>query len=193
MATMEVLDHLGVRRDDLKNFRKASPWTKNEIEKHLKGGIDDVIDCSSTPHGSYGRDWSVKYHDEQVPFHWNNGKNVRLVRFPSWLRAPGTMSFNVEEVRSLIEAYWKDEICLNANVLDHLLSKKYLVPWDWKGRKILFPGTLYNASYGQTYYAGVRGLRDNTATSADRCVWVGCQYFVNAFHQADTFIALRVK
>ncbi len=44
---------------------------------------------------------------------------------------------------------------LNANVLDFLLIHRNLIPGDWKGLRVFFPGTIYHDQQGKLYVRGI--------------------------------------
>jgi len=140
-ATLEVLDRLGVGRDDLKRFRKAGPKLKGEVAKLLKYGFTNgaVIDCDADPFVPEG--WKVEEHKQggqltfdpsQVEFYLDDGQK-------------GGSSIVGNKLRQRLA----DKPVLNANVLDYLLANPDLIPDEWKTneagntRYIFFWGTVY--------------------------------------------------
>jgi hypothetical protein len=145
-ATLEVLDRLGVGRDDLKRFRKAGPKLKGEVAKLLKYGFTNgaVIDCDADPFVPEG--WKVEEHKQggqltfdpsQIEFYLDDGQK-------------GGKSIEGNKLRQRLA----DKPVLNANVLDYLLANPDLIPDEWKTddagntRYIFFHGTVYRGRGG---------------------------------------------
>src|SRR3989344_6007829 len=146
-ATMELLDRLGVGREDLKRFRKSSSRVKAEVAKLIKGNSTsgNIIDCDADPFVPDG--WKVEEHKKggqidfdpaQVLFHLSTGQM-------------GDKSIKGNELRKELA----DEPVLNANVLDYLLAHSDLIPEEWKTDTkgntcyIFFWGTIYRYSDGR--------------------------------------------
>ena len=145
-ATMEVLDRLGVGRDDLKRFRKSSSRVKAEVAKLIKGTAMNgtIIDCDADPFVPEG--WTVEEHKQggqltfdpsQVEFYLDDGQK-------------GGKYIEGNKLRQRLA----DKPVLNANVLDYLLANPDLIPEEWKTdesgntRYIFFWGTVYRSSNG---------------------------------------------
>ena len=140
-ATMELLDRLGVGRDDLKRFRKSSDRVKAEVAKLIKGqgAGTNVIDCDADPFIPEG--WTVEQHQQggqltfdpsQIEFYLDDGqKNGKYIE------------------GNKLRQRLADKPVLNANVLDYLLANPDLIPDEWKTdvagntRYIFFWGTVY--------------------------------------------------
>lgn len=70
------------------------------------------------------------------------------------IRANEVITFGDLDEKTDVE----DLLCLNMNVLKHLLEHPSQVPKDWKGKKILFLGTLYEGIHGlQAPYLNTEG------------------------------------
>jgi hypothetical protein len=145
-ATMELLDRLGIARDDLKRFRKSSSRVKAEVAKLIKGqGVGtNVIDCDADPFLPDG--WKVEEHK----------KGGQLVFDPSTVQfylADGQKNGKSIEGNKLRKELVNMPV-MNANVLDYLLANPDLIPEEWKKdekgntRYIFFWGTVYRRSNG---------------------------------------------
>src|SRR3989344_5509559 len=123
-ATMELLDRLGVGREDLKRFRKSSSRLKAEVAKLIKGNSTSghVIDCDADPFVPDG--WKVEEHKKdgqldfdpaQVLFHLADGqKNGKSIKGNKLRKELANMPV------------------MNANVLDFLLANPDIIPDEWK-------------------------------------------------------------
>lgn len=148
-ATMELLDRLGVGREDLKRFRKSSSRLKAEVAKLIKGTgtSGHIIDCDAAPFVPDG--WKVEEHKKdgkldfdasQVLFHLADGQK-------------GGKSIEGNKLRKELA----NMPVMNANVLDYLLANPDLIPDEWKAdesgntRYIFFWGTVYRYSDGDLY------------------------------------------
>lgn len=145
-ATLELLDRLGVGRDDLKRFRKSSSRVKAEVAKLIKGESvsGTIIDCDADPVVPNG--WKVEEHKKdgklsfdpsQVEFYLDDGQK-------------GGKAIEGSKLRQRLA----DKPVLNANILDYLLANPDLIPDEWKTneagntRYIFFWGTVYRDSFG---------------------------------------------
>lgn len=143
-ATMELLDRLGVGREDLKRFRKSTSGVKAEVAKLIKGNATSghIIDCDADPFVPDG--WKVEEHKKggqlsfdpaQVQFHLVDGQK-------------GSKSIEGNKIRKELS----NMPVMNANVLDFLLDNPDLIPEDWKTDEggntlyIFFWGTVYCGS-----------------------------------------------
>lgn len=148
-ATMELLDRLGVGRDDLKRFRKSSSRVKAEVAKLIKGqgAGTNVIDCDADPFIPEG--WTVEQHQQggqlafdpsQIEFYLDDGQK-------------GGKYIEGNKLRQRLA----DKPVLNANVLEYLLANPDLIPEEWKKdeqsntRYIFFWGTVYRDRGGYLY------------------------------------------
>lgn len=194
MATMEVLERLGVNRNDLKHFRKASRRIQTDVLKNFKGGGRVVIDCDAPPKDlwSSGKKLDMPYHQRQGRFDWDDGKNVVLVKYPERLRT--LVRPTLSDVLEAVNEIWGTEICLNANVHDFLIEKPYLIPWEWKGRTILFLGSVFECDgYGGEGRILIRCLEDHARVSEEYRAWRDQEHTINAFYRPGTYVALRAK
>jgi len=147
-ATMELLDRLGVGRDDLKRFRKSSSRVKVEVAKLIKGqgAGTNVIDCDADPFIPEG--WTVEQHQQggQLTF---DPSQIEL-----YLDAGQKSGKYIEGNKLRKELTDKSTPVLNANVLDYLLKNPHLIPEEWKKngqgntRYIFFWGTVYRRRDG---------------------------------------------
>jgi len=145
-ATMELLDRLGVGREDLKRFRKSSSRVKAEVAKLIKGNSTsgNIIDCDADPFVPDG--WKVEEHKKggQIDF------DPAQVLLDLAMGQMGGKSIRGHELR---KEHAGDRV-LNANVLDYLLAHPDLIPEEWKKdeqgntRYIFFWGTVYRRSSG---------------------------------------------
>ena len=145
-ATMELLDRLGIGRDDLKRFRKSSTRVKAEVAKLIKGqGTDaNVIDCDADPFVPDG--WTVEEHKKggQLDF---NPANLRFYLAAGQKNGKSMQGHKLRKDLAHMSV-------MNANVLDYLLANPDLIPEDWKNqeggntRYIFFWGTIYRYSDG---------------------------------------------
>lgn len=145
-ATMELLDRLGVNRDDLKRFRKSATRIKTEVAKLIKGqgAVTAIIDCNNDPFLPDGL--SLVEHNQGDQFAFN----------PSLIHLylnDGQKNGNYIEGNKLRQ-HLADKPTLNANVLDYLLANPDLIPEEWKKdgmnktQYISFWGTVYCCSAG---------------------------------------------
>lgn len=140
-ATMELLDRLGVDRNDLKRFRKSPNRVKAEVAKLIKGTAMNgtIIDCDAAP---FVLDvWKVEEHK----------KGGQLIFDPSHFEFyldEGQENDKYVEGNKLRQRLAGKPV-LNANVLDYLLANPDLIPEEWKTdetgntRYIFFWGTVY--------------------------------------------------
>jgi hypothetical protein len=170
-ATMELLDRLGVGRDDLKRFRKSSSRVKAEVAKLIKGqGTGtNVIDCDADPFNPWANDgWTIEQHQKGGQFAFD----------------PSLIEFYLDDgqkngkyiVGNKLRQRLADKPVLNANVLDYLLANPDLIPDEWKQdesgntRYIFFWGTIYRNRGGSLY---VRYLFWDDGRWGWSCHWLG--------------------
>jgi hypothetical protein len=141
-ATMELLDRLGVGRDDLKRFRKSSSRVKAEVAQLIKGkamnGI--IIDCDAQPFTPDG--WSVEEHQKGGTFTWDKETQKDALYL-----SKGQQGGKYIEGNKLRKEMAGKPV-LNANVLDYLLKNPHLIPEEWKGKYVFFWGTVYRHRVG---------------------------------------------
>lgn len=126
------------------NITIAQPNQKNDsiIVNDLKikaSRSGSIIDSSALPFIPSG--WTVESHDPEA---WVSFDSNKANLYWSDLQK-GEMRY--------IEGYkLQKELSglpiLNANVLDHLLSNKDLIPKNWKNKYIFFWGTIYRSPGG---------------------------------------------
>lgn len=116
----------------------AKRFLRDEFRLVDTATSDRIIDCDVNPHIPDG--WSVSHHIKQGMIAWNPDE-IRLYRSPC------------QEER-LVQGYtlricvMDEAVILNACVLDFLLTNPHLIPEDWKGKTILFWGTLFEDEDG---------------------------------------------
>lgn len=126
-----------------------------EFEKFLKQGArvgNYLIDTDAVPNIPDG--WEVIEHKKMGEFIWDPSK-VLLYTSKCQLAKRG-MYENLFGSEVLDEI--KDKHLMNANVLDHLLKNINLIPEEWKGKSVLFWGTVYRADGYFDRESGVRCL-----------------------------------
>jgi hypothetical protein len=146
---MELLDRLGIGRDDLKRFRKSSSRVKAEVAKLIKGqgAGTNVIDCDADPFLPDG--WKVEEHKKGEQFNFDPS----IVQF---YLADGQKNGKSIEGNKLRKELVNMPV-MNANVLDYLMANPDLIPEEWKKddagntRYIFFWGTIYRYSDGSLY------------------------------------------
>lgn len=119
-------------------------------QKNEFGKTSYVFDCNALPFTPPGM--RIVMHNGGQ-FEWDpqkvklsslkHGQDGRLVRGYDFLRALAGQKI------------------LNGTALEYLVSSPFLIPWEWRGRRILFSGTVY-ADHAQMYYCSVlsrEGLR----------------------------------
>lgn len=131
----------GATAEDLKvlaegdNLAKILPVLRGFAEVTMR---KLVIDGDAKPYCP--ENWSVESHLKMGQTEFDPSK-IEL-----WL-AEGQKNgwVNGKVLRKEIE---KLEGVMNANMLDGLLKNQHLIPESWKGKAVMFWGTIYRASYG---------------------------------------------
>ncbi len=128
-----------------------------------------IIDCDADPcipDGFDYRDWSVKEHRKGGQLEWDVDK-VAL-----WLSDDQKDDKNPKgnKLREELE----NEPVLNANVLDYLLAHPYIIPDEWKGKWVVFWGTIYCNSRGGLF---VRCLNWNVHFWYSPHFWFGSEFY----------------
>jgi len=96
-----------------------------------------MIDCDAKPRIPEG--WSLIEHKKGGSYAWDPSRIARLLVDES---RDGTV-----DGAKLLKVH-EDEEAFNANVLDFLLSRPDLIPEEWKGKTVVFRGTVYKHRYG---------------------------------------------
>lgn len=98
------------------------------------------IDCNTKPFLPNG--WSIEEHQLGGRLKWDREaqKDTLLV---ARVRPDDKIKTGNDVRREL-----SDKPCLNANVLDYLLSNPHLIPEEWKGKAVFFWGTIYRLPGG---------------------------------------------
>ncbi len=144
-------------------FRREGPWTNAQIKmlterkgllrkfhEVLLGNAEinflfTLINCDLDPYLPY-KDWRVRAH-KRIGMFSVDPKEIVLF--------PVGGNFGNIIIKDLADEYLKLPV-LNANVLDHLMNRPYLVPDEWEDKKILFAGTIYESEQSG---ANIRYLR----------------------------------
>jgi hypothetical protein len=126
---------------------------------------DTVIDCDADiPKGSEIR------QNDQLPNAIGskgfklNPYDIKLVREKDWR--------NCHEMKKAL-AGDKNNLVLKAEVIDFLLKHPALIPDAWKGKNILFFGTIYRDLVPFSHHQTVRCLTWNGSWYSD-LYWMGC-------------------
>ena len=189
-ATIELLDRLGVDRDGLKRFRKASSHEQMTIAQMLQNGIipaeqkfvsappkpiDHVLDLTTIPKLPFdgaeiveNKGAGVVRLERRGDDLYLDGKKIELHLSPK--QKKGTIGGN--DLRKYLEG----KPVLNAAVLDYLLAHPELIPDSWKKNKegntlyTFFFGTIYRRADGNLY---VRCLCWDVGRWVSRYRWLG--------------------
>ena len=149
-----LFDHRKVLEDEiLLQLMKGVQIGTHEIK-----AIEHWIDCDTTPVIPKGS--SLEEHQKGGMLQFDITK-VNL--YLDWNQKNG----NIEG--SKLREELKSKKVLNANVLDYLFVNPHLVPEEWKGKTVLFWGTIYRSSNGILY---VRHLYWNGARWCRGSSWV---------------------
>ena len=92
-----------------------------------------IIDCDASPF-VLDDSWSIEEHRQGGQLEWDI-KNISLYLTES--QETGSVA------RHELRKEFIDKPVLNTCVLDYLLKKCHLIPEEWKGKAILFWGTIY--------------------------------------------------
>ncbi len=122
------------------------PVKVEQSSAHMK---KPVIDCDAKSSIEYGSIWE---HAKGGMFAWSH-KNVGLYQSKAEHSYLGRYIIGYDLISELRE---KGVPALNACVLDFLLDHQDHVPEAWKGKKIWFPGTIYN--FYPSYSGTIAGL-----------------------------------
>jgi hypothetical protein len=117
--------------------------------------IKHIIDCDVKPFVPDG--WKVEEHIKGGQFKWDPS-SIKLYLDESQENGKSIVGNKLRELLS-------GKPVFNANVLDYLYAHPELIPEDWKGKAIMFWGTIYRHSDGCLY---VRCLYWN----GDRWYWI---------------------
>lgn len=141
---MEALERKGgfVARD-LSLLGQSPRRILLQIKEVLSGCAEivykpQVIDCDATPFVPRG--WKVEKHTKIGLLNWDSSKAGLYL---SDDQQGGNFITTIDLCDEL-----KSRIVLNANVLDFLLDHQGLIPDNWKGKIVLFRGTIYRNSLG---------------------------------------------
>ena len=99
-----------------------------------------IIDCDAAPFCHHG--WGIEEHRKDGQIVWD-ATRVQL-------HCSGEQKGGRIKGHALREEL-KNRPVLNANVLDYLLKNPYLIPDDWKGKRVFFWGTIYRNPEGFLY------------------------------------------
>lgn len=136
-----------------------------DVLKVLKGAaviktIDGIIDGNAAPYCP--PDFMVEKHRKNGFFKFNPTMITLFV--------PGMQKEKMtgDDLRKKLSG----KSVMNANVLDYLLTHPKLIPESWKGRSILFGGTIYRSS---AYCYCFRCLHWHSSQWHDYYQWFDCE------------------
>ncbi len=110
--------------------------TKAGLQILLRG--TSIIDCDAKPFAP--KDWKVEEHTNGGQLEWDpNGVSFYLSK-----KQEGDSAIEGNELYKEL----KGKPVFNANVLDYLLAYPYLIPEEWKSKRIFFWGTIYRYPNG---------------------------------------------
>lgn len=123
--------------------------------------VEYVIDCDAPPFVPSGM--TLEVHQKASLLKWDPAK-IEL-----WYteEQKSGKAIDGEEVLARLSG----KVALNANVLDYLLARPFLIPEEWKGKTVFFWGTLYLSSDGQDH--SVRYLYFQKGVWYSGTTWVG--------------------
>lgn len=129
---------------------KGTNWTEEDLRRLCEGGVipqlwkvlngkakiiecdDTLIDCDAEP--VIPSWYAVEKHEKGGQLIWDPKKvGVHIIQ-----PAKGK-SITFGEILPLELA---NKPVLNVNVRDYLIHRKYLIPNEWKGLTVVFPGTI---------------------------------------------------
>ncbi|MDO8623907.1 MAG: hypothetical protein Q7R54_00965 [bacterium] len=138
-----------------------------------------IIDCDVDPF--VPPHWKVKKHQKGGQWQWNPDQ---IVLRPTGVRETDITCHKHYEVFAGYEV-------LNANVLDFLLAHRQRVPELWRGKLIMFPGTIFE-DIGAG--GGFIGLMVNAARGLawENGEWIsGFKYLENGWPDTIVMATLR--
>jgi len=175
-----VIDTLAVRYLYWKDgyWQSAYHWVNDDC--HFLGNVtvailkpnqtalppENVIDCDVRPTVPDGL--KLSSHQPGGNFVWDPTK-VELFLSPGQQldRHGFQQSENARNIRRALENTPKRP--LNANVLDWLLAHPEHIPKDWKGKRVVFWGTVYSDALGGEHIRGLQWLNEQWV-SDESCV-----------------------
>jgi hypothetical protein len=150
-----------------------------DVRKVLRGHAaiclpKHVIDCDIGPF--VPKFWSVEAHRMGGRFTWDESK-VEL-----WL---ANIQQSVEGIKgvTLLHTELAGKPVLNATALEFLLNNQHLVPMEWRGKTVVFWGTIFRNSVGDKL---VRGM----SYSDEFGGWAGCAKGLDEIWHSDCPAAL---
>jgi hypothetical protein len=126
--------------------------------------IKHIIDCDAKPFVPDG--WKVEEHIKGGQFKWDPS-SIKLYLDESQENGKSIVGNKLRELLS-------GKPVFNANVLDYLYAHPELIPEDWKGKAIMFWGTIYRSSDGYLY---VRYLCWGGGRWNWNCYWLGGGFY----------------
>lgn len=196
-ATIELFDRLGVDREGLKRFRKASSHEQMTIAAMIQNGIipaeqkfvpalskkpiNHVLDLATIPSPSFHKDLVVEHRGVGVVcLEHRNGDfcigNNKVELHISPKQKKGMVSGHD------LRKYHDGKPSINATVLDYLLVHQELIPDAWKADEsgntpdICFFGTIYRDVQGNLY---VRCLYWGGGLFMSRYRWLNSEWGVS--------------
>lgn len=129
---------------------KGATWTEEDLRRLCEGDIircihkvlngkariidgdDTLLNCDTDP--KIPVSCTIENHEKKGQLLWDPGKiTLHEIKF-----GEGDITLGDTFNRELSV----DRQVLNINVRHYLLQRKYLIPKEWKGYTVLFPGTL---------------------------------------------------
>jgi len=153
IATLEVLDNLGLTREDLRNVRKADDVTKKSIIKIMRLGHESGTYCGSgmtvkavLPSRLFNNYWRL------LPSTWSHG----LPEVDLDLELPNKVEVETKYGAEVLEALKAD---YDRNPKDSILEKLRMN----KGiHRIIFQGDVYSNPNGYHAWLGLCYFTDDT-------------------------------
>ena len=134
---------------------------------------EHIIDCDADPYVPWNM--VVEKHQKDGPFRWDSTK-------------VGILPFIYEKYEgNPFRKEFENKPVLNANVLDYLLANTYLIPKEWRNKRVSFPGTIYRIKNSNGALVGVACLRHFND------MWNRSFHYFDETFDCDTFIALRAS
>ncbi len=148
---VDALEKAGFTVEDVTKLLQFSKLKYVRDVIHGKAEIvypEYLIDCDADAKIPEGYNWTVVEHRKMGNYKFNP---VQLsLHFSKKQQASGFIEG--DELRKEL----KDKKVLNSNVLWFLLDNPTLIPDEWKGKAVLFWGTIFRGSDGDLYVLYLR-------------------------------------
>jgi hypothetical protein len=159
--------------------RKDACWINEDLRRLCEGSIlpdiwkvlngkariiecdDTLIDCDIDP--SIPSWYSIESHERGGLFSWDPKKvGLHVLTIPEKKGATFGEMFLAELA---------DKLILNGNVRDYLIQRKYLIPKEWKGCTVVFPGSIYRCELNRLCVPGLEFIYGHWADTEARFCW----------------------